>query len=105
MCAYARLGMSIGMQGRVEKEQLQERKGEGKKVIEKISCSSGTVFLISLGCNWLRTPLPTRHQCGSCQRETAGQPLVAPSPSFTIIYLCLDTHTNTHKHAFFPHCL
>lgn len=69
---------------------------EKKKVIEmEISYSSGTVFLISRGCNWLRTPLPTRHQCDSCQSEAAGQPLVAPSPSFTINYILLDTHTNT----------
>lgn len=61
MCVW----LSVGMQGRVENEQLQRRKR--KKMIEEITYSSGTVFLISPGCNWLRTPLPTRHQCGRCQ--------------------------------------
>lgn len=103
--------VSISMQGRVENEQLLERKrGEKKWSRRRLAILVGRCFLISPGCNWLRTPLPTRHQCGSCQSETSGQTLVTPSPSFMIIYLrldihtntCIDTHTYTHMHTFPP---
>ena len=67
MCVCMCVWVSVGMQGRVENEQLYRRKREKNVIEEEISYSSGTVFLISPGCNWLRTPLPTRHQCGSCQ--------------------------------------
>lgn len=89
----------------IENKQLQNRK-IGKNVIEvEISCSSGTVFLISPGYNWLRTPLPMRHQCSSCQSETSGQPLVVPSSHCTIIYLRLDTHTNMDIHSYTHTCV
>lgn len=89
----------ISMQRGVKNEQLLERKR--KNVIQReISYSKGTEFLISLGCNWLGTPLPTRHQWGSCQSKTSGQTLATPSPRLAIIYLCLDTRM--HKSTLFP---